>query len=349
MQTIHAQISDTLPAAVLPAFSEFARLLDLEVVQRGETISLTMTTGSIELSAAPNGLSLRLEAENERRLFLLQQMVMNRLDRLEPVPRLDWERVDAGSLPPNLSIASVTGIRRISPNFRRVRVTLPDIARFDGDGLHFRLVISALPPDRAAGGSVLNWPVIDASGRIRWPEGDAALHRPVYTLRDVDAAAGWLDFDVYLHDGGRVSGWTDHARPGDRIGLMGPTQMRRDLPPWVGFFGDETALPAIARYLENLPSETTGQAVIACADLADQQALTHPPGVRLDWVQRAEGRLIEMLKATPLPATARYVWFAAERDESDEARIWLRDGQGLARTEMNVTTFWSRSENSGQE
>ncbi|MDO9641003.1 MAG: siderophore-interacting protein [Pseudotabrizicola sp.] len=344
MQTIHAQINDVLPAAVLPAFSEFARLLDLEVATEGETMSLKMFSGSIDLTAAKGGLSLRLVAENERRLYLLQQMVMGRLDRLEPVPQLEWERVDAGALPPNLSIATVTGIRQISPNVRRVRVTFADIARYAEDGLHFRLVISALPPAQASGGSVREWPVIDASGRTRWPEGDASLHRPVYTVREISPAEGWMDFDVYIHHGGRVSAWTERAGAGDRIGLMGPTQLKRDLPGWVAFLGDETALPAIAMYLRSLPADASGQAVIACADLADLQDLTHPEGVQVTWIQRIDSALVSALKAMTLPASDRYVWFAAERAEAEQARDWLRDTRGLTKTEMNVTTFWSRSE-----
>ncbi|MFE3836189.1 siderophore-interacting protein [Pseudogemmobacter sonorensis] len=343
MQTIHAQIHDTTPAALLPSFTEFAKLLDLEVETRGEELSLPLSGGRIGVMPMGSGLELVLEAENERRLYMLQQVVMNRLDQLDPVPRLEWERVDAGALPPNLSIAAVEHIRQISPNFRRVRLRFDDVARYAGDGLHFRLVISAQAPGRAQGGSVVEWPVIDPSGRTRWPEGEAALHRPVYTVREIDARAGWMDFDVYIHDGGRVSAWTGRARPGDRIGLLGPTTRRSDLPGWLGFFGDETAIPAIALYLASLPETARGVAVIACADLADRQELRHPPGVRLDWITRAPGVLALALKAVDLPEADRWIWFGAEREEADAARRWLREERGFAKAEMNVTAFWSQS------
>lgn len=348
MQTISAQIHDVTPAQVLPTFTEFAKLLDLELEAAEDRLSLSVSGGSIGMQAAEGGLALRLEAENERRLYLLQQMVMNRLDRLDPVPRLDWERVDTGALPPNLTIATVHAVTKISPNFVRVRVCFPDVARYAQDGLHFRLVISAQAPEDATGGSVREWPVIDATGRTRWPAGEAALHRPVYTVRDIDAAAGWMDFDVYLHDGGRVSAWTERTAPGDRIGLLGPTQIKRDLPDYVAFFGDETALPAIAMYLKLLPETATGRAVIACADLADRQALTHPAGVTVDWITRAPGVLVAALKDTAVPADNRYVWFAGERVEADQARAWLRDVNGFTKADSNVTAFWSQSDD-GEE
>lgn len=344
MQTIQAQIHDVTPSAVLPTFSEFARLLDVEIEAGDGRLSLTLAGGRIGMEPAGSGLALRLEAETERRLYLLQQMVLNRLDRMSPVPRLDWETVDVGALPPNLAIATVDAVRQISPNFRRVRVRMPDVAAWVPDGLHFRLVISALPADAATGGSVMEWPVIDASGRTRWPSGDRALHRPVYTVRDIDAAAGWMDFDVYLHEGGRVSGWTGRAGPGDRIGLMGPTSIRRDLPGWVALFGDETALPAIALHLARLPAATRGRAVIALGDQADRQDMAHPQGVAIDWIDRTPGALAAAIRETTLPASDRYVYVGAERAEADAARTWLRDERGLSRTEANVTSFWTRGE-----
>ncbi|MFC4667138.1 SIP domain-containing protein [Seohaeicola nanhaiensis] len=344
MQMIHAQIHDVTPAEVLPTFTEFAEILEIDLERDDDGLALSVSGGRIGMRAAPGGLALRLEADTDRRLYLLQQMVMNRLDRLTPVPRLDWERVDAGALPPNLSIATVEDMRRISPNFTRVRVSFEDVARYAEDGLHFRLLISALPPDRARGGSVVQWPHIDARGRTRWPEGDAALHRPVYTVRDVDPAAGWMDFDVFLHDGGRVSAWTERARPGDRIGLMGPTTLKRDMPGWVALCGDETALPAIALYLRSLPEGTHGHALISCADPADRQALIVPPGVTLDWIDGTPGALVAALKALPLPPDNRFVYFGAERSDADEARKWLREVNGLSRAEANVTAFWSHGD-----
>lgn len=349
MQLIHAQIHNVTPAEILPTFTEFAEMLDLEVETSAEGLALQVSGGRIGLTPAGNGLALRLEAESDRRLYLLQQMVLNRLDRMNPVPRLDWERVDAGALPPNLSIATVEAMQRISPNFTRVRLRFPDVARYAEDGLHFRLVLSALPPDQAQGGSVSTWPVIDARGRTRWPEGAAALHRPVYTLRQIDVAAGWMEFDVFLHAGGRVSAWTERARPGDRVGLMGPTTLKRDLPDWVAFLGDETALPAIALYLRTLPRGTRGQAILSCADPADRQALEVPPDIALTWVDGSPGALLAALKALPLPPADRFVYFAAERADAEEARRWLREDRGLTKSETNVTAFWSRDEDGSED
>lgn len=341
MQTITARIHDAQPAQIVDSFTEFARLLDIEPRQTAGALSLQLSAGRIGVVPEGSGLDVTLEAQTGRQLYLLQQLVLNRLDRLDPVPRLDWAHVDEGALPPNLTLATVVHIRQISPNFRRVRLTFDDVARYAVDGLHFRFVISALPPDEAQGGSVLRWPVIDASGRTNWPDGDLALHRPVYTVREIDADAGWMDFDIYIHAGGRVSAWAERATPGDVIGLMGPTTMKRDFPGWVAFFGDETSLPAIALYLARLPQSTTGVAVIALADQADRQVIQHPPGITLRWIERTSGAVADAIRATPLPETDRFVYVGAESAEAEAARIWLRETKGLTRGESNVTAFWS--------
>ncbi|ARO14627.1 ferric-chelate reductase (NADPH) [Ketogulonicigenium robustum] len=340
MQTITAKIHSAAPAAIRDSFTAFAELLDVPAEARGNGLSLHLSAGRIDMAQAESGVDLTLAAPSHRQLYLLQQMVMNRMDRLDPVPQLDWAHVDTGAMPPNLTIATVAHIRQISPNFCRVRLQFEDVARYADAGLHFRLVISALAPDVAVGGSVHEWPIIDASGRTHWPEGDAALHRPVYTVRDLDVAAGWMDFDVYRHDGGRVSAWTERAVQGDRIGLMGPTLMKRDLPRWVALLGDETALPAIARYAARLPADAQGHIVIALADPRDRQQFDVPAGVEMHWIDRAEGALLRTLQQLDIPPADRFVYVGCVADDADAARLWLRETQGLARSECSVTAFW---------
>ncbi|WP_018634175.1 siderophore-interacting protein [Neomegalonema perideroedes] len=339
-QTLNGRIPDASPDKVFPVFAQLAEALELECVEEAGSFSMKLAGGELRLSPARDALALSLSAESERRLYLLQQMVLNRLDALDPAPKAEWERVDAGALPPNLSIALVESSTLISPNFRRLRLRFPDVARYAEDGLHFRLVISALPPDQAEGGSVREWPRIGENGRTRWPEGELALHRPVYTIREIDAAAGWMDVDVFLHEGGRVSAWTERVASGDRIGLMGPTTRGAISAGWVGFWGDETALPAIARHCAALPAATRGVIRISLGDMADRQDFARPEGMELVWTPRRAQGLLEDLQATALPGEDRFVFFAAGGEEADAARTWLRSEQGFDKTDSNVTGYW---------
>ena len=234
----------------------------------------------------------------------------------------------------NLIHAQVESLTRISPGFCRLRLHSPDLARFGPDALHFRLL---LPPR----GRAPVWPRTGDDGRILWPEGEDALHRPVYTFRALDIAAGRADVDIFLHEDGRVTGWTGVATTGETVGLMGPAGRALGEPDWIALFGDETALPAISRHLATLPRQTRGAAFILC-DPADQQALDHPPGLRLHWLNRRAGdTLCAALSDLHLPECAnRLVWFAAEKTQADRARTLLHEVRGLSRNETHVTAYW---------
>lgn len=98
---------------------------------------------------------------------------------------------------------------------------------------------------------------------------DDALHRPVYTVRHIDPTAGWIEFDVFRHLGGRTSKWAETASPDDVVGILelgrGKLIQRSR---WL-IAGDEAAFPAIARLLEAQAENTTGSVFSSkpCRDL----------------------------------------------------------------------------------
>ena len=316
-------------------FSDFARQLDLPHNHDAAGLLLRLPSGQISLIKQAGGLGIALRADNDLRLYALQQVVHARLDRLSPVPQLVWDRVNAGAMPPNLSVVTVASITQISANFRRIRVSGPDIARFASGGLHFRLLLA--PPGRAP-----VWPRIDGTGRTIWPEDEDALHRPVYTVRDFDPAGQWLDIDVFLHKGGRVTDWSSTAQPGQQIGMMGPSGSDAPVADWIALFGDETALPALARILASLPLTTVGHACVMVPDLADVQPLIGPPLVALHWLTRGgPDTLLAKLQGLDIPPARRFVWFSAEKSEADLARLWLRNDRGLGKSESNISAYWT--------
>lgn len=333
-----AQISTSTQTGLVSALTTFATQIEAESTQGPTGTLFKLRSGSITLRER----SLLLEAADNRALFLLQQLVIRQAEALELERGLEWDHIDVGALPPNFSCAQVVECRAISPNFRRVRLQLEDIARFADHALHFRLVISALSPGVAQGGSIPAYPKIHDNGAVEWPKGDLALHRPVYTLTEVDVAAGWLEFDVFVHEGGRVSAWAERARPGDAVGVLGPTQLRRDLPAEVCFLGDETALPAIRLYLASLAPQTRGAAVITLQDRTDAQELPRPAGVVLRYVPQSPGALLHALQAERPAGTDFFLYAGAERAEVDLLRAHAKDELGLAKTQMNLTAFWSR-------
>ena len=333
-------------AALQDLLTDAAVSLSLEHRRSGAQMVLTLGGATAELGPENGGLAIVLRAQGEQGLYLLQQFLLRALERRGATISPVWDRLWDERRPPNLIVAQVESIRQISPNFRRMRLHSADLARFGPDALHFRLL---LPPR----GRAPVWPRTGDDGRTLWPEGADALHRPVYTFRALDARAGWADVDIFLHEGGRVTDWTAQAARGDAVGLMGPAGRALGNPEWIALFGDETALPAIARHLAALPRNTRGAACILC-DPADQQALDHPPGMRLHWLDRGAGdtlcaalsdlELPEGTGSDAQPARAgqasRLVWFAAEKGQADRARTLLHDLRGLSRHEAQVTAYW---------
>lgn len=314
-----------------------AQRLELQHLHEEGRLSISVPNGRIEMVDG----QLSLSAADPRTLFSLQQMVIGQVGRAGGEVDLDWETLDVGAIPPNFSMAEVIHRREISANFVRVRLALEDIDRFGPDSLHFRLVISAQEAGSLTTGSILSLPRISEKGAVDWPQGNEALHRPVYTLTEVNTKEGWLDFDIYRHEGGRVTAWAEVAKAGDIIGLMGPTLLRRDLGPWVGLYGDETALPAIRLYLRSLAPDTEGEAVITLRDMRDAQELPHPAGMRLSYLPWRQAALLDAVRAAPFSADHGYLYAGCERAEADDLRRHARDTLGLPKARMNITSFWT--------
>lgn len=324
---------------VEPAF--VLRMMKARAVERAvpheslpDSLILHLPWGDVYALKENARLRVTLQANDRTRLFLLQEVVDKRLDEAGIELDRRWSLNDLGGLPPTLTFAQVDAVSRLSPSYYRVRLG-GDLGRFLRDGLHFRILFG---PDRHRG----EWPTVGSAGRIEWPGGIASWHRPVYTTRVMDLQRGTLEFDIFAHDGGRVTEWCRVVQKGDEIAIMGPAGESYPEAPWLALFGDETALPAIARILEQRPVNSAGVATILVTDRADIQDLTKPERVGVNWLVRGENRsLIEAVLDLDLPETNRFVWFASERSESSAARRILLD-RGLDKSEIRTASYWSR-------
>ncbi|WP_298989267.1 siderophore-interacting protein [uncultured Pseudokineococcus sp.] len=103
-----------------------------------------------------------------------------------------------------------------------------------------------------------------------------------------DPAAGEVDVDVVLHEGGLASGWAQAARPGDTVGASGPSSGYRALPTTDVhlLLADATGLPAVAAVVEALPAGARAVAVVEVADAAEEQEVATAADVEWRWVHR---------------------------------------------------------------
>ena len=86
------------------------------------------------------------------------------------------------------------------------------------------------------------------------PEGVERSPGRDYTPRRYDAGRNELVIDFALHDAGPATDWAAQAEPGQQLAVGGPrgSFVVPDDFDWYLFIGDETALPAIGRRLEEL-------------------------------------------------------------------------------------------------
>lgn len=181
--------------------------------------------------------------------------------------------------------------------------------------------------------------------------GDPA-QRPMgrrYTIRSWDAAARELAIDFVVHgDVGLAGRWANHAEPGDRLQFTGPSGGYRPDPTadWHLLVGDESALPAIARSLEEIPGGHPAVVVAVVDDAAHELPLTSPGELRTVWVHRhpdaAEDALLRAVEAFEFLAGRVDVFVHGEAAEVRAVRRFLLADRGVAKEASSISPYWRR-------
>lgn len=247
----------------------------------------------------------------------------------------------------------VVAVRDVTPRMRRVTLGGPELGAFTRDGLDLPAFASPAFDDHvklvfAADGDVHAALPVQLEDGIDWPPSTTRQGRD-YTPRRFDAAAGELDLDLVLHGDGPAAGWARDAVPGAELWFAGPksSTVVPDDADWVLLVGDETALPAIGRFLEERPLDVPVRAVVTVADPTGRQDLATRPGDDVTWVvadPADEGALLAAVRAVePLPGTA-YVWAAAESRVLLPVRRYVAGDLGVPKSHANLTGYWHRTD-----
>ncbi|PRI10177.1 NADPH-dependent ferric siderophore reductase [Leucobacter massiliensis] len=188
-------------------------------------------------------------------------------------------------------------------------------------------------------------PLIE-NGRVSFAAGRRPLAR-AYSVRRYDPEARELDIDFVLHGHGVASDWARRAAPGDPMHIAGPgkTSSRPPGKRWLLAAGDDTAIPAIARLLEELPWHARGRVLIAVARDEHRQELPAPPGVQLSWLPRepeAEQPLLDAVRSLSWPDETPFVWLAGEQSEVQRIRRHLTSERGVPASAIDFTGYWKR-------
>lgn len=314
--------------------SDIAHQNGFAIERSEEVFCIDAPLGRVELSAERSGTKVSFSARTAPELQLLKDLYAGRFAKLGFDTGIRWTLPDS-FMPLNQTLCEVIDSKRISPGFQRVRLS-GDFAAFakPGVGLHFRLLFG---PEAAT------WPSLDENGLTYWPCGVKSWHRPPYTVRRLSPAHDWMDVDIVLHDGGRVTEWCRQVARGTEIAIHGPSGSKHPTAGHLALFGDETALPVILRVIEDAPKGTTGRACIALRDLRDVQPIETAADIEVEWSSdRGRSAMQACLEELDFPAGDRHYFFAGER----AAAAMMRDvflAKGLTTSEFKSANYWTRT------
>ena len=240
---------------------------------------------------------------------------------------------------------TVSRVERLSPKMLRVILTGADLAGFVSAGFddHIKLFF----PPRGAERPEL--PELGPNGPV-YREGAVRPAVRDFTPRRYDAEANELAIDFALHDEGPAAEWAASAEPGRFLGVGGPRGsfvVPVDFD-WHLLVGDETALPAIGRRLEELPPSTKAIVVAQVDGASDEIALASRADLDIRWVHRGnsptgDGEALEKTVAElDLPAGDGYAWVACESDLAKALRRRLLERHGLPRQWVKAAGYWKR-------
>ncbi len=241
-----------------------------------------------------------------------------------------------------LRLARVARVTPITPYLVRVTLAGDELRGFTSASFDDHMKVF-FPVDGAT------HPVMPALG----PDGPGpevpGAARPTmrdFTPRRFDADALELDIEFALHDAGPATTWAAQAAVGQYLGIGGP-RGSMIIPlgfDWHLLIGDDTALPAIARRLEELPS---GTRAIVIAEVANHDAhveLNSRADTQIIWAHRADagGLLAAVARLPVLPQGQGYVWAAAEAAIVRQIRSHVVAERGIDKSRVRAAAYWKR-------
>ncbi|GAA5008708.1 siderophore-interacting protein [Acinetobacter puyangensis] len=171
-----------------------------------------------------------------------------------------------------------------------------------------------------------------------------------YTPRYFDADQGTLTIDFVLHDTGYATRWAKQAKVGQQLGIGGP---RGSMVQPLAFdhyvlIGDDTAIPAIARRLQELPTTSHAHVWIEVESEQDQITLLSAAQTQIHWLYRngqdagqADG-FVAALAQYQFPAQDFHTWIAAETHVARQLRKEMLEQHGAQKQWTKASGYWKK-------
>ncbi len=228
-------------------------------------------------------------------------------------------------------LLTVQSAERLTPHMIRIVVSGPDLADFVSLGAddHIKLFFG------------------NGAGKPQMRD---------YTPRYYDTAARTLTLDFAVHEAGPATAWALEAKPGDTLEIGGPrgSSVLAPMFDWYLLIGDETALPAMGRRVEELGADVSVITLGIVPDHLDEQVWTTAATHTAHWLHRPledaanPAPVIEALRGIELPAGNGFVWIGAEAAVARAARDHIHD-RGHPREWTKASGYWVKGQANGKD
>lgn len=224
-------------------------------------------------------------------------------------------------------VLRVVAVQDITPAMRRISFQSAELADF----------VSLAPDDHI---------------KIMLPDGADGQVMREYTPRHFDTATGTIEIDFALHEAGPATRWALEAVPGSELQIGGPrgSQVVNPIFDWWLLIGDETALPAIGRWVEEMAPQTRVQTLGLVRDAQEEQQWQSAADLRSLWVHRPASQagnsapLLAALRDIELPEGQGFIWIGAEAGVARAARDYLTGTRGHPLTQMKAAGYWTQGQ-----
>ena len=268
------------------------------------------------------------------------------------MPRTRREQL---TFPINVRQLEVRRVTDLGPGMRRITLSGDQLGAFTtSDGIavpalrnegfddHVKIIVAGAGQDAPV-------PPIQVEGHLNWRPPGGRPEAKDYTPRRYDPVAGELDLDFVRHGTGPAATWAENAQVGDPAWIAGPKNsalLPRNVD-WLLVAGDETALPAIGRLLDELPEDLPATVIVEVSDPSRQIPLTGGPHVDLRWVHRTaagdDNPLFEAIRALQWREGEVYAWVSGEATALKPIRAHLKHERQVPPDCLEVTGYWKRS------
>ncbi len=246
-----------------------------------------------------------------------------------------------------LRLVQVASVEILSPRMRRITLAGDALEDFTSGAPDDHVKLFFPVPGQEQ-------PVLPTVGADGSRYSDEAI-RPVvrdYTPRRFDPLKRELVIEFALHGAGPASDWAAQATEGQWIGVGGPRGsiiIPTDYDAYL-LAGDETALPAISRFLEEMPPGVRAWALIEAADAQEERHFLTAANASITWLYRdgaPAGRpdlLLPALRSLDLPAGAVHAWIAGEIETARTLRRYLIEEKSLSKNQIRARGYWRHGE-----